>query len=113
MEEAFRQVLLPVWNAWRALTINANAAGDDAPAGEQTDLDRYLLAKVHDLTVDDGAASGPAPSRIARGLSIGRGAIRWRVPARGHPDHSGEGRRPIAGRSRTPRINAKCRRWLG
>ena len=51
MEEAVRQVLLPVWNAWYFLTLYANAAGsgDGEPAGEQTVLDRYALAKAHQL----------------------------------------------------------------
>jgi isoleucyl-tRNA synthetase len=51
MEEAVRQVLLPVWNAWYFLTLYANAAGPDAPVGEQTVLDRYALAKARELVV--------------------------------------------------------------
>jgi isoleucyl-tRNA synthetase len=49
MEEAVRQALLPIWNAWYFLSLYANAAGDDAPAGEQTVLDRYALAKARQL----------------------------------------------------------------
>ena len=36
MEEAVRQVLLPIWNAWYFLTLYANARrADDAPDGER------------------------------------------------------------------------------
>ena len=49
MEEAVRQALLPIWNAWYFLTLYANAAGDDAPTGEATVLDRYILAKARQL----------------------------------------------------------------
>jgi isoleucyl-tRNA synthetase len=49
MEEAVRQVLLPIWNAWYFLALYANAAGDDAPTGEVTVLDRYALAKARQL----------------------------------------------------------------
>ncbi len=61
MDEAVRQVLLPIWNAWYFLTLYANAAPDDVAAGSvaggpPSALDRYLTAKVHDLVVDVGAA---------------------------------------------------------
>jgi isoleucyl-tRNA synthetase len=54
IREAVRQALLPLWNSWYFLTLYANAAGvegrwrTDSPAL----LDRYVLAKLHDLTVD-------------------------------------------------------------
>jgi isoleucyl-tRNA synthetase len=51
-EEAVRQVLLPIWNAWYFLALYANAAGDDDVAGAVTPLDEYLTSKVHDLVVD-------------------------------------------------------------
>jgi isoleucyl-tRNA synthetase len=49
MEEAVRQALLPVWNAWYFLTLYANAAGPDAPTGDETVLDRYIMAKARQL----------------------------------------------------------------
>ena len=54
MEEAVRQVLLPIWNAWYFLSLYANASvsegvGEDDPAPEQTVLDRYALAKARQL----------------------------------------------------------------
>jgi isoleucyl-tRNA synthetase len=49
LRETARQVLLPLWNAWYFLTLYANAAGDDAPSGEETVLDRYVLAKARQL----------------------------------------------------------------
>ncbi|MGH4008528.1 MAG: class I tRNA ligase family protein, partial [Pseudonocardiaceae bacterium] len=54
IREAVRQALLPLWNSWYFLTLYANAAG---VAGRwRTDsrelLDRYVLAKLHDLVVD-------------------------------------------------------------
>ena len=49
IEEAVRQVLLPIWNSWYFLTLYANAAGPDAPDGGETVLDRYALAKGHEL----------------------------------------------------------------
>jgi isoleucyl-tRNA synthetase len=49
IEEAVRQVLLPIWNSWYFLTLYANAASDDAPDGGQTVLDRYALAKAREL----------------------------------------------------------------
>ncbi|MGH3788068.1 MAG: isoleucine--tRNA ligase [Pseudonocardiaceae bacterium] len=54
IREAVRQALLPLWNSWYFLTLYANAAGvggrwrTDSPAL----LDRYVLAKLHDLVVD-------------------------------------------------------------
>jgi isoleucyl-tRNA synthetase len=52
IEEAVRQVLLPVWNAWYFLTLYANASGDEAVDSGETVLDRYALAKAREL-VDD------------------------------------------------------------
>ena len=52
MEEAVRQVLLPIWNAWYFLTLYANAAGRTArrrPPATPTVLDRYALAKARQL----------------------------------------------------------------
>ncbi|HEY3896081.1 MAG TPA: isoleucine--tRNA ligase [Pseudonocardiaceae bacterium] len=54
IREAVRQALLPLWNSWYFLALYANAAGT---AGRwRTDsrhvLDRYVLAKLHDLVSD-------------------------------------------------------------
>jgi isoleucyl-tRNA synthetase len=58
IRDAVRQVVLPLWNAWYFLSLYAPSDGD-AP-GYRTDsahpLDRYLMAKVHDLVVDLTAA---------------------------------------------------------
>ncbi len=54
MEEAVRQVLLPVWNAWYFLSLYANAGGHRG--GRQSDsdhvLDRYITARTSQL-IDD------------------------------------------------------------
>ena len=51
IRDSVRQVLLPLWNAWSFLSLYANAAGTQGRI--RTDsaevLDRYLLAKTHDL----------------------------------------------------------------
>jgi isoleucyl-tRNA synthetase len=53
MEEAVRHVLMPIWNAWYFLTLYANAAGvrGSVVAAADDVLDRYALAKTHDLVV--------------------------------------------------------------
>ncbi len=59
IRDAVRQVILPVWNAWYFFALYANTEGPDFRARFRTDqtgvLDRYLLAKVHDLVVDTTA----------------------------------------------------------
>jgi isoleucyl-tRNA synthetase len=54
IREAVRQALLPLWNSWYFLTLYANAAGVEGQwrTGSAHVLDRYVLAKLHDLTVD-------------------------------------------------------------
>jgi isoleucyl-tRNA synthetase len=57
MEEAVRQVLMPMWNAWYFLSLYANAAGRRGSvraAGTVADnvLDRYVLAKTRALVAD-------------------------------------------------------------
>ena len=59
IRDGVRQVVLPLWNTWQFFATYSNAA--DGPAGEKTGyqaqsrydssqvLDRYLLAKTHDL----------------------------------------------------------------
>ncbi|KKM44552.1 isoleucine--tRNA ligase [Rathayibacter toxicus] len=54
IREGVRQVLLPLWNTWYFFSLYANASGDVGyRATRRTDsedvLDRYLLAKTHDL----------------------------------------------------------------
>ena len=54
IREAVRQALLPLWNSWYFLTLYANAAGVQGRwrTDSQHVLDRYVLAKLHDLAVD-------------------------------------------------------------
>ncbi|MDZ7673647.1 MAG: isoleucine--tRNA ligase [Acidimicrobiales bacterium] len=59
MQDAVRQVLLPIWNAWYFLALYANAGdglrrGRRVPADARLDhvLDRYVLAKTR-ILVDD------------------------------------------------------------
>src|SRR5205807_1207161 len=54
MEEAVRQVLMPIWNAWYFLTLYANAAGVRGQLTRSAEhvLDRYALAKVGALRSD-------------------------------------------------------------
>src|SRR5204862_1459482 len=54
MDEAVRQVLMPIWNAWYFLSLYANAAGvkGSVVTDAEHTLDRYALAKVRVL-VDD------------------------------------------------------------
>lgn len=53
IREGVRQLLLPLWNTWYFFSTYANASGDGYTAVRRTDsanvLDRYLLAKTHDL----------------------------------------------------------------
>jgi isoleucyl-tRNA synthetase len=55
IRDGVRQVLIPLWNVWSFFSLYANSAAGGAgyPARRRTDgtdvLDRYLLAKTHDL----------------------------------------------------------------
>jgi isoleucyl-tRNA synthetase len=54
IRDGVRQVLLPLWNVWYFFSLYANTAGEKGyEATRRTDstdvLDRYLLAKTHDL----------------------------------------------------------------
>jgi len=54
MEEAVRQVLLPIWNAWYFLSLYGNVSGirgAEVTSGEHL-LDRYILAKTRVLIED-------------------------------------------------------------
>ena len=61
IRDTVRQVILPIWNSWYFLSLYANAAGTHGTfRTDSTDmLDRYILAKTHDLlntlttTMDD------------------------------------------------------------
>ncbi len=57
IREGVRQVLIPLWNAWYFFALYANADSYEAKrATDSTDvLDRYLLAKTHELV---GAVTG-------------------------------------------------------
>jgi isoleucyl-tRNA synthetase len=52
--EVVRQVLMPIWNAYSFFTLYANADGRRAEVRTDSDhvLDRYVLAKAHDLVAD-------------------------------------------------------------
>ncbi len=55
LRETARQILLPLWNAWYFLALYANVEGyqgqvPDEPSDDL--LDRYLLAKTHQLVAD-------------------------------------------------------------
>ncbi len=51
IRDTVRQVLLPLWNAWYFLTLYANAADrvGRVRTDSQHELDRYVLAKLHEL----------------------------------------------------------------
>src|SRR5450755_115446 len=52
IRDGVRQVLIPLWNSWYFFQLYANAAGYEAAAGTESGnvLDRYLLAKLRQLT---------------------------------------------------------------
>ena len=60
IRDGVRQVLLPWWNVWYFFSLYANAAAGRAGGGYEASrridspdvLDRYVLAKAHDLVVD-------------------------------------------------------------
>jgi isoleucyl-tRNA synthetase len=51
--ESLRQVVIPMWNAWHFFTLYANTEGYRARIGGDatTVLDRYILAKTHELVI--------------------------------------------------------------
>jgi isoleucyl-tRNA synthetase len=53
IREGVRQVMLPLWSTWYFFALYANACGYEATSNvDSADvLDRYLLAKTHDLIV--------------------------------------------------------------
>jgi isoleucyl-tRNA synthetase len=54
IRDSVRQVVLPLWNAWYFFSLYANAEGYEAAyrTDQPGTLDRYLLAKLHDLVAD-------------------------------------------------------------
>ena len=54
IRETIRQVALPLWNTWYFLSLYANAEGKNGKwsTDSQNVLDRYVLAKTHDLVAD-------------------------------------------------------------
>ena len=54
IREGVRQVLIPLWNAWYFFALYADAAGHEARwrTDSAHPLDRYVLAKTHDLVGD-------------------------------------------------------------
>ncbi len=57
IRDSVRQVMIPLWNVWYFFGLYANSAGTDGyRARLRTDspavLDRYLLAKTHDLVAE-------------------------------------------------------------
>jgi isoleucyl-tRNA synthetase len=51
IRDTVRHIILPIWNSWYFLSLYANAAGTTGTfRTDSTDmLDRYILAKTHDL----------------------------------------------------------------
>ncbi len=58
IRDAVRQAVLPLWNSWYFLALYANAEGRDGTWRTDSDnvLDRYVLAKTHNLVADVTAA---------------------------------------------------------
>ncbi|MFN6119722.1 MAG: isoleucine--tRNA ligase [Actinomycetes bacterium] len=54
IRDTVRQVMLPIWNSWYFLSLYANAEGRVGTWRTDSDdvLDRYVLAKAHDLVRD-------------------------------------------------------------
>jgi isoleucyl-tRNA synthetase len=51
IRDSVRQVVLPMWNAWYFFSLYANTSNYQARlrTDQTSDLDRYLIAKIHDL----------------------------------------------------------------
>ncbi|GGN15635.1 isoleucine--tRNA ligase [Lentzea pudingi] len=58
IRDAVRQAVLPLWNSWYFLALYSNAAGKEGTwrVDSKNVLDRYALAKTHDLVRDVQAA---------------------------------------------------------
>ncbi len=70
IREGVRQLLLPLWNSYYFFSLYANAANYEAKfSTDSTDvLDRYLLAKTHDLIVNVEKAMDRYDSYVATNL---------------------------------------------
>ena len=59
IKDAVRSALLPLWNAWYFFTLYANADGRSADlqgGPSENLLDRYILAKLHEVVASAGTA---------------------------------------------------------
>ncbi|WP_439660868.1 isoleucine--tRNA ligase [Lentzea sp. HUAS TT2] len=58
IRDAVRQAVLPLWNSWYFLALYSNASGKEGTwrVDSKNVLDRYALAKTHDLVRDVQAA---------------------------------------------------------
>ncbi|MEN9603616.1 MAG: hypothetical protein RL545_305, partial [Actinomycetota bacterium] len=70
IREGVRQLLLPLWNSYYFFSLYANAAGYEAKFSTESKdvLDRYLLAKTHDLIVNVENALDKYDSYVATNL---------------------------------------------
>lgn len=70
IREGVRQLLLPLWNSYYFFSLYANAAGYEAKFSTESKdvLDRYLLAKTHDLIVNVEKAMDKYDSYVATNL---------------------------------------------
>jgi isoleucyl-tRNA synthetase len=70
IREGVRQLLLPLWNSYYFFSLYANASGYEAKfSTDSTDvLDRYLLAKTHDLILNAEKAMDKYDSYVATNL---------------------------------------------
>jgi isoleucyl-tRNA synthetase len=99
IRDAVRQVLLPLWNAWSFLALYANAAGVDGSVRTDSPdvLDRYILAKTHDL-VGAVTASMDAYDLFAASAAVREHRHRHAAHRAGGDDAGG--RAPPAARKR-------------
>ena len=106
IREGVRQVLIPLWNAWYFFALYANA--DKHDARWRTDsthvLDRYLLAKTHELVEHGDRADGPLRRR--RRVRVGARATSTCSPT-GTCAGRGSGSGP-ATRTRSTRSGRRC-----
>ena len=95
IRDAASQVLRPLWNAWSFFTLYANADGYRAAVAHRLRrnvLDRYLLAKLHDLVAD---RHRPAWTPTTSSGACARGA---QLPRRAHQLVHPPQPRPLLGR---------------
>ena len=70
IREGVRQLLLPLWNSYYFFSLYANAAGYEAKFSTDSSdvLDRYLLAKTHDLILNVEQALDRYDSYVATNM---------------------------------------------